>query len=59
MMQSSSSKNKKNYLSPVVKVYKFELANTLLVASNEGLDYEDLFSSQQNIINEDPFQLFP
>jgi len=58
MMQSPSLNNKKNYLSPEVTVYKYELANTLLVASNEGLDYEDFYFTTE-LFNEEPFRLFP
>jgi len=59
MMQSTSLISKKSYLPPVVTVVKFSLCFTLLVTSNEGLDYEDLFAPQQNLFNEEPFQLMP
>lgn len=52
------------YVTPRVTVYTFELQMCLLVGSNEGLGYEDLFSlSAQNnpvndfIINEEPFKI--
>lgn len=59
MMNNSSLTNRKHYLPPVVTVYKCELSKTLLVASNEGLDYEDLFTPQLNLFDEELFQLIP
>ena len=52
------------YVSPKVTVYNLEPQLCLLVVSNEGLGYEDLFSmpAQNNpvnypIINEEPFKI--
>ena len=58
-MQRSSLISKKSYLPPVVTMVKLSLSFTLLVTSNEGLNYEDLFAPQQNLFNEEPFQLMP
>ena len=59
MMNISSLTNRKHYQPPVVKVYKCELSKILLVASNEGLDYEDLFSPQLNEMDEDLYLFLP
>lgn len=59
MMNISSLTNRKHYQPPVTKVYKCELSKTLLVASNEGLDYEDLFSPQLNEMDEDLYLFLP
>ena len=58
-MQRSSLISKKSYLPPVVTMVKLSLSFTLLVTSNEELNYEDLFAPQQNLFNEEPFQLMP
>jgi hypothetical protein len=54
--------NAGKYVSPKITVYTLKSQQCLLVASNEGLGYEDLFSMPvQNypvndlIINEEPF----
>ena len=52
-------KYRKHYLPPLVTVYKCEMINTLLMASNEGLDYEDLFTPQLNSFDEEPSQFLP
>ena len=57
---------KKLYQSPMATIIYMEHKMSLLNSSNEGLDYEDLFSSpaQNNpvndlIINEDHFAIIP
>lgn len=44
---------RKKYQSPQLTVVRCELNNTILIASNEGLDFEDLFSSNEVPTNED------
>ena len=57
---------KKSYQSPMVTIIYMEHKLSLLNSSNEGLNYEDMFSppTQNNpvndlIINEDPFTIIP
>lgn len=44
---------KRCYEPPMTTVIKLEAFRALLVASNEGLGYEDLFSSQESVIYEE------
>ena len=44
MIQSSSLSYMKQYMPPMVVVLIFEFNKSLLVASNEGLEFEDLFA---------------
>ena len=57
MIQSSSFVGYKEYMPPLVVVLHLEFSKCLLVASNEGLEYEDLFAPQQHLFDEDPFLL--
>lgn len=41
------SSKKKAYLAPKVTVYYCKMGPTLLVNSNEGLEYEDLFTTNE------------
>ena len=51
--------HKKNYQSPRSTVFQSEMSNTLLVVSNEGLGFEDLFSTDEIPANEDPIIPLP
>lgn len=44
--------HRKKYQSPQLTVCQCELNNTLLVASNEGLGFEDLFITNEVPTNE-------
>lgn len=57
-MGTSLSK-KRSYLSPNLTVVECEMYNHLLVASNEGLEFEDLFAPQVNSVDEDFYPLLP
>lgn len=51
--------SRKKYQSPQMAVYKFEISNSLLIASNEGLGYEDLFTTNEVPLNESPVIILP
>lgn len=51
--------HKEKYKSPQIVVLRCEMSIKLLTASNEGLDFEDLFAPQQDLFDEDSFQLLP
>lgn len=57
MIQSSSFVGYKEYMPPLVVVLHLEFSKSLLVTSNEGLEYEDLFAPQQHLFDEDTFLL--
>lgn len=52
MKQFSTLSCKKRYLNPQITVIHYNLGVALLVASNEGLDYEDLFAPKLNLNEE-------
>lgn len=61
MKQYSTLSCKKCYLKPQITVIHYNLGVALLVASNEGLDYEDLFAPNLNLNEEmsiNPMSLF-
>ena len=41
------------YETPEIRVLTFEAYNSVLVASNEGLEYEDLFASPQKLLEDE------
>ena len=49
------------YEAPKVIIITISPQNYLLITSNEGLGYEDLFSQAPNAfpINEEPFEIIP
>ena len=54
MKRRSSILYKKGYHKPQIAAMHCDLSMALLVASNEGLDYEDLFAPNLNINEEMP-----
>ena len=46
--------HRKKYQSPQMTVFQCEMSNTLLIASNEGLGFEDLFTTNEIPTNEVP-----
>lgn len=44
--------HKRQYQSPQLTVLRCEMSNTLLIASNEGLGFEDLFTTNEVPTNE-------
>ena len=51
--------HKKKYQSPQLTVCQCEMSNSLLVASNEGLGFEDLFTTNEIPTNEVPIIPLP
>ena len=51
--------HRKKYQSPQLTVFRCEMSNTLLIASNEGLGFEDLFTTNEVPANEVPFIPLP
>lgn len=47
--------HKGTYVTPRAKVFSLEINKSILVASNEGLEYEDLFSPSESIVKDDSF----
>ena len=45
------------YKAPKTTVVAILPRQCLLVTSNEGLDYEDLFASQMTDVNDEPFEV--
>lgn len=45
------------YESPQMMVFSVELTNSILIASNEGIGYEDLFLSSESVIQNEPINI--
>jgi len=45
----------KKYITPKTTVFSLEMNSSILVASNEGLEYENLFSSPESIVKDESF----
>ena len=51
--------SRKKYQLPQMTVFRCEISNSLLIASNEGLGYEDLFTTNEAPLNDGPVILLP